>query len=257
MAIIKNFKTIISRRIIAFCFVVTCTFSSIAEEKSKELFFVLGQEGGWIPYHQGVENGRSGIFGDITDALFEYTGIKFSPVYFPPKRAEKALNDGLVDFDFVCLEWLKKADFGDQFVVSEPFLEITEYLVTLKKNENLVPNKEAMYGKPVGTIAGYFYYDDDRFTRVDFLNEKLLVLGLKSERFDAIILEKETANYWANVSKVDISFPALHSKGKLLMRLRSEHKALMPDIDEALKKIKSSGRLQKILESHQVSPRIL
>ena len=46
-----------------------------------------------------------------------------------------------------------------------------------------------MFGKRVGTIAGYFYFDDDKFIRTDFLNESQLMMGLKNARFNVIILE--------------------------------------------------------------------
>jgi len=39
-----------------------------------------------------------------------------------------------------------------------------------------------MFGMPVGTIAGYFYFDDNKFIRTDFLNENQLMLGL-NQRF--------------------------------------------------------------------------
>lgn len=108
----------------------------------------------------------------------------------------------------------------------------------------------------VGTIAGYFYFDDNNFIRTDFLNEQQLMLGLKHDRFKVIIMERESAKYWAKLNETDIAFPALHSAGELLMRVRKENKLLIPILNQTIRSIKSSGKLQEILQSHGVESKI-
>ncbi|MGO4890751.1 substrate-binding periplasmic protein [Flavobacterium sp. W21_SRS_FM6] len=215
------------------------------------LKYDLGQQGGWIPYQQSAQIGRPGIFEEITTLIQATTDLEFEAVHFPPKRAEKALLDGLVDFDFVCLEWLKDERLPG-FVYSAPLFDVSEYVVTLRKNAALVPQRSAIYGHPVGTISGYFYFDDKHFTRMDFLNEKLLLLGLQHERFTSIIMEKETAKYWANLLEIDIVFTALHTHGSMLIRLRDEKRELMPQINQAIAQIKASGKLKSLLEKQGV-----
>jgi hypothetical protein len=78
---------------------------------------------------------------------------------------------------------------GPEFDTTEPIFEMTQYLITLNRNTHLFPSRESMFGKRVGTIAGYFYFDDDKFIRTDFLNESQLMMGLKNDRFNVIILE--------------------------------------------------------------------
>jgi ABC-type amino acid transport substrate-binding protein len=184
------------------------------------------------------------------------SGIQFQTVNFPQKRAAKALIDGLVDFDFTCLEWFKDNDLGPEFVATESFFEITEYIISLKKNVHLFPNPESIFGNRVGTISGYLYFDDDKFTRTDFLNENRLILGLKNDRFKVIILERETAKYWAKINNTEIDFAALHTSGNLVMRLRKEHSALIPLLNQAIQTMKTSGKLQAILSSHGIDSKI-
>tara|TARA_R110000868_G_scaffold204933_2_gene453103 strand:- start:436 stop:1218 length:783 start_codon:yes stop_codon:yes gene_type:complete len=243
-----------------FCFIfVLCnlcfyTFKTNAVELKKDsilLKYDLGQQGGWIPYQQSAQRGRLGIFEEVTILIHEETAIEFEAVHFPPKRAEKALLDGLVDFDFVCLEWLKEGASGG-FVYSNPIFNVSEYVVTLTKNASLVPERKAIYGKPVGTVAGYFYVDDNQFTRVDFLNEEVLLLGLKHERFTSIIIEKETAKYWSKLLDIDISYPAVHTHGSIIIRLRDDKRELLPIINQAIETIKVSGKLASLLKNHGV-----
>jgi polar amino acid transport system substrate-binding protein len=84
---------------------------------------------------------------------------------------------------------VKDNDPGPEFDTTEPIFEMTQYLITLNKNTHLFPSRESIFGKRVGTIAGYFYFDDDKFIRTDFLNESQLMMGLKNDRFNVIILE--------------------------------------------------------------------
>lgn len=217
-----------------------------------KLYFDMGEQGGWVPFRTGAETGRPGVLTELVKAMEEYSGIQFVPVNFPSKRAEKALKDGLIDFDFICLEWLKGGVAGEGYLTTEPFFEITEHLITFKKNTHLFPTRESMFGKRVGTIAGYFYFDDNQFIRTDFLNENQLMLGLKHDRFKVIIMERETAKYWARLNDTEISFAALHTSGHLLMRLRKENSKLLPVLNQTIKRLKSSGKLKAILESHGV-----
>lgn len=233
------------------------TFAAQTVDEKQKLYFHISKEDGWVPFRTSAETGRKGVLEELSDLLQKYSDIEFVPVFFPTKRAEKALVDGLVDFDFICIEWLKNGDYGDNYVISEPFFEVTEAFATLSTNSNLMPTPESAYDRRVGTIGGYFYHDDDRFTRVDFLNENQLILGLKRDRFKSIIIEKETAKYWAKVHDVEIAFPAIHSKGRLLMRLRDENKLLLPKINQAIIKMKESGQLKAILQKHGVESLIL
>jgi ABC-type amino acid transport substrate-binding protein len=168
------------------------------------------------------------------------------------KRAEQALVNGIVDFDFICREWLKNGDIGDDFVASIPLFEINEYVVTLKQNRDLYPTLDAIYGENIGTIGGYFYFDDDKFTRVDFLDENKLMKGLKHGRFNGIILDIETAKHWAKVNDVEIAFAALHTKGNLVLRLNKKHVELLDEINTIIARIKESGQLKNILDKYDV-----
>jgi hypothetical protein len=226
-----------------------------SNEKPK-LYFDSGVQGGWVPFRTGSETGRPGVLANLSQAIQENSGIQFIPGSLPSKRAEKALIDGIVDFDFVCIEWLKDNKPGAGFIVSDPFFEITEYLVTLKQYTHLFPTRQSMFNKHVGTIGGYFYFDDNEFIRSDFLNENRLIQGLKHNRFKVAILEREVAKYWAKINNVEIGFAALHTSGKMVMRIRKEHSALLPLLNQSIKMIKASGKLQAILDSHGVESQI-
>ena len=236
-------------RLVVLSFIMM-SFSSVAQEEQRKLYFDVDSVGGWVPILTAAEPGTPGLMTEITEAIQRHLDIEFIPVKLPQKRAEMALKEGLVDFDFICLEWLNTGELGSEYVISEPFFELKESFITLQKNAPLFPTRESLHNQHVGTIAGYFYFDDNTFIRTDFLDENQLILGLKHERFDVIILEQETAKHWAKVNDVDIKFAVLHSKGNFLMRLRKKHQGLLPMINKAIKQIKASGELQAILDKH-------
>ncbi len=103
-------------------------------------------------------------------------------------RRLPAFVDGNLDFDFICREWLKNGDIGDNFVASIPLFEINEYVVTLKQNRELYPTLDAIYGEHIGTIGGYFYFDSDiAFTALYSRGNLVLRLNKKhSELIDEI-----------------------------------------------------------------------
>jgi polar amino acid transport system substrate-binding protein len=240
------------------CLSVNAQDSTILNNTPKpKLYFDIGEQGGWVPFRTGAETSRPGVLVELTLAMQKHSGIQFIPVNLPSKRAEKALKDGIVNFDFICLEWLQGSVLGDEYLATDSFFEITEHLVTLKKNTHLFPTRQSMFNKRVGTIAGYFYFDDNQFIRTDFLNENQLMLGLKNNRFNVIILERETAKYWAKLNNTEIGFAALHTSGNLLMRVRKEHRALIPKLNQTIKMMKTSGKLKAILDSHSVESLIM
>ena len=234
------------------CLTYTIPFSR-AEANDTTLYFDLGSEDGWVPYRTGDEIGEQGVLADLAQLLEMYSTINFTSVNLPMRRAERALIDGIVDFDFICREWFPNGEIGEQFVASDQLFEVNEYVVTLKGNSELFPTLAHIHGKRIGTIGGYFYFDDAKFTRVDFLDENKLIKGLKHGRFQAIILEGETAKHWARLNSVEIAFAALHSKGHLVIRLNKKHKALVPEINATIARIKESGELSKILHNHKIT----
>ncbi|MCV2885121.1 transporter substrate-binding domain-containing protein [Aestuariibacter sp. AA17] len=249
-------------RLVVFVFVLFTSLFVNANDSSKHanseiLYFDLGIEGRWVPYQRGANSGSYGVFKEVTDAIAKHANLTFDHVYFPAKRAQKALIDGLIDFEFISLAWLKGSQPGEDFVVSQPIFEVQEYIVTLEGNGENFEKPHSYYDHAVGTIDGYFYHDDDKFKRHDFSTESELIQALGKGRVRVAILEKETAKFWASVHGVSLEFTSLHSRGDLLIRLRNEKQQFMPLINFGITKIKQSGELAKILSSHDIDPAVI
>ncbi len=241
-----------SRFVFLFTLLIALLSPFPGQADTPTLYYDLGLDSGWVPYQRGLEPGQPGVYAELMDALQQQSGIQIREVHMPPKRAALALNTGLVDFDFNVLEWMEDGTPGEGFVLSEPLYSVTEYLVTTPEHQHKYSEHEDYYGKPIGTIAGYFYFDDAKFSRVDFLSEEALILGLKKQRFEAIILEQHCAQYWASQHQLDIAFAVVHTSGPVRMRLREEHADLLPVLNKAIITLRKNGTIEKILRNYNI-----
>ena len=226
----------------------------LASEQNKlpTLRYNLGGTSAWIPYGYHGDPNNQGIFAEVIHAIMKLTDIPYEFYYYPPKRAEMAMESGKLDFDFMSPSWFKDGFMGEEFVTTIAIFELVEYVVTLPDNAENFAAPDAIYGKRIGTVAGYSYYDDDKFTRVDFLSESKLIEGLARQRFDAVILEGMAARYWANANQVAITLASVHSQGDIVIRLRQEYKHLIPVLNQAIVDLRQSGEIAQILQRYNV-----
>ncbi|WP_346993437.1 hypothetical protein [Alteromonas gracilis] len=132
------------------------------------LRYNLGTSGSSVPYENAVDASRKGILVEILPLIMDHAGIKTEKVMLSTKRAMIAFNTGKLDFDFFSASWLPPEEPHDDFVFSHPILTVTEYFITLPEKQLEYKNVDNIYGKPVGTISGYVYYDDKRFDLARF-----------------------------------------------------------------------------------------
>lgn len=221
-------------------------------ESSPVVRYNLSASESWVPYGYFGNSARPGIFAEVLKAVLKRANISYEFYSYPPKRAQKAFDEGKLDIDFMSPEWFKNGDMGSKNVYSTGILDLSEYIVTLPENASVYSTPDSIYGKRIGTIAGYSYHDDDEFIRVDFLSESALIEGLKKQRFKAVILEGVTAAYWSEVHNVPIAYASIHSQGEIVMRLRKELDFLLPQLNSAIHALKDEGVIEKIIKRYQV-----
>ncbi|MBU2879014.1 MULTISPECIES: substrate-binding periplasmic protein [Aliiglaciecola] len=231
--------------------------SQAIDKKSITLKYNLIGTESWTPYGYSGDDANPGIFAEVIDLILEKAGYSYEFYYYPPKRAAKVFEENQLDIDFMSPSWFKNGDMGDEYVQSIMIFELTEYNVTLQENAEKYADPHAIYDKHVGTIAGYSYFDDDMFTRIDFSTEDGLIRGLKRGRFEVAILENLTARHWAKKHNVKISLASVHSHGDIVLRLRRELSHLLPNLNAAIRALKQEGEIDNILRKHDVIPKNL
>ncbi|MEI8625752.1 transporter substrate-binding domain-containing protein [Pseudoalteromonas sp. B137] len=191
------------------------------------------------------------ILPEIIEKVLDDANIIASHIDLPTKRITKYLQDEIIDFDVISLEWLSKSERNDpRYVFSEPLIYATEMIVTLPKNAQHWQSADSLKGKNIGTVLGYYYFNDNTFERVDFPSEKELMTALSRNRVEAALVGKLTALYWAKQLGINIAFGAQHSHGFLRIRLLSKHKELLPQINLAIKNLHAQGYIKTIEDKY-------
>ncbi|WP_434928948.1 substrate-binding periplasmic protein [Shewanella sp. HL-SH5] len=204
----------------------------------------------WVPYYVPNQPEHPGILGELVPQLLIQAKIGSEKQNYPPKRTNQALDSGLLDFDLVSPSWFPNEDMGDKFVTSDPIINIQENIITLKENAVAWQNIDSIKGQVIGTVRGYLYHDDAFFTRFDFTSERELIKALHKKRINAAISGDLPALYWSKQLNLPITLATVHSDGVLVMRLRKEHKDLLPRINAAIAILKANGTIKTITDKY-------
>ncbi|MBB1451491.1 transporter substrate-binding domain-containing protein [Pseudoalteromonas sp. SG43-1] len=225
-------------------------FFSYASINPTPLKYNVSASGSHYPYYTNDPE-KPGILPEIIEKVLDDANIAASHIDLPTKRITKYLQDEIIDFDVISLEWLSKSERNDpRYVFSEPLIYATEMIVTLPKNAQHWQSADSLKGKNIGTVLGYYYFNDNTFERVDFPSEKELMTALSRNRVEAALVGKLTALYWAKQLGINIAFGAQHSHGFLRIRLLSKHKELLSQINLAIKNLHAQGYIKTIEDKY-------
>ena len=225
-------------------------FFSYASINPTPLKYNVSASGSHYPYYTNDPE-KPGVLPEIIEKALDDANIAASHIDLPTKRITKYLQDEIIDFDVISLEWLPKDERNDsRYVFSEPLIYATEMIVTLPKNARNWQSADSLKGKNIGTVLGYYYFNDNTFERVDFPSEKELMTALSRNRVEAALIGKLTALYWAEQLEINIAFGAQHSHGFLRIRLLSKHKELLPQINLAIKNLHAQGYIKSIEDKY-------
>lgn len=218
-----------------------CSLSTLATEKQNTLKYNISSSGSHYPYYTNNPD-HPGVLPEIIEKVLVDANISAYHEPLPTKRITKYLNEGIIDFDVISLNWLPQSERNNtMYVFSDPLITVTEMLVTLPENSSKWKNISNLTGKNVGTVLGYYYHSDDSFNRVDFPSEKELMEALVRKRVDVAIISKLPALYWSQQLNLSMGFGAQYSHGFLRIRLLSKHKHLLPVINKTIKNLHGNG----------------
>ncbi|TMO56682.1 ABC transporter substrate-binding protein [Pseudoalteromonas phenolica] len=216
-------------------------------DAKESLRYNLAASESWYPYYIPDEK-EPGILGELIPLILKKADIHGIELRFPPKRTVYAMENGLLDFDVVSPVWFAGGNAGEQFIFSKSLIGIEEFYASLA-GINLGP---MVYKEEVGTILGYYYFDDNTFTRIDFASEKELVMALQKRRVDRVLIGDLPAKYWADKLNVSIRLDQLHTRGELKIRLNKSKAHLLPVINKAITELQQTGKIEKIVSKYTV-----
>lgn len=211
---------------------------------------VSGSEG-WAPYYMRTEHGDEyGILPELMKLIFKRANLRSKSVNYPPKRTNAYIQQGILDMDLVNPEWISDIKIRDSFIYSDGLFEIKEFYMT---NKSFDPVSQFLgIDKPrVGMIRGYYYHNQDEYTRLDFPTEKALLEALQKSRVNIIICGDLPAQYWGKKINAIPEYYKLHSQGQIKLRMRKELSYLIPEINEAIQQLKQERKIEKLMDKYQ------
>ena len=231
-------------------FVVSTWFFQSPMTAQAQLRYDVDASGGLIPYDYTGNPAHPGIYAELIPMLMGRAGIEIESVVLPTKRAVKALEEGLLDFDFVNPDWFGEDELLQGYVFSVPIFPFTESFYRLADKPSTINSLDDLAGQSVGTVAGYMYVNEKYFERVDFASEQLLVKGLSMERFDVAIIEQAAAQFWSKELGIPLYRIMYSNTGHMVLRLRAEHIELLPSINQAIQSAKNDGSIRRLMDSY-------
>ncbi len=231
--------------------VLLLSLASSACIAKESLRYNLGTSGSSIPYENAVDDLRPGIMVELLPLIMDAAGLKTEKVMLSTKRAAQAFKNGALDFDFFSPEWVPPNEANDNFVFTDPIIDVTEYFITLPENVDRYRTRNQIRSDSiVGTVEGYVYFDANTFTPLAFQSESDLILALRNQRIEVAIMEEAVARYWSAKHGVEISFGAIHTKGSLSLRLHSRHKDKVGTLNNVIQKLSAEGKIQSVIDKY-------
>lgn len=207
-----------------------------------------------------IENGRAGIYQELLDELGAMTGHRFQVQYLPYARLTKKFDLGQIDLEpGVFPGWVKREKVPGLFSV--PFGKVVDTLVFAPGKHFPVKTPTDLSGRTLGLVRGYSYpdlrelFDHGLVHRSDAVSETQLMAMLAAGRMDQILINKAVAQY--NIVQVpkyrEFVLGDVLGSFDVSMRVHPSKKALLPDLDAAIVKMKRSGAITKIYAKYGVN----
>ncbi|MGX4685538.1 amino acid ABC transporter substrate-binding protein [Vagococcus sp. JNUCC 83] len=227
-------------------------------EKNKKV--VIGLDDTFVP--MGFRDESDNIVGfdiDLAKEVFKEYGIEpeFQSIDWSMKENE--LNNGTIDL--IWNGYNITDERKEKVAFSEPYINSRQQLVVMK-DSNISSYKD-MKGKVLGAqnaSTGQDLIDKNPAVFTDIIadNEPVLFdtfneafIDLKAKRIDGLIVDNVYANYYIAQQKNSEDYQIIDTpfeSAEFAVGIRKSDKELKTKIDDALKKLKESGKTKEISE---------
>jgi polar amino acid ABC transporter, inner membrane subunit len=229
--------------------VILLPFKSNAEKEVID----FGTSADFPPYEYYEGDEIVGIDPDILKAIGDYMGVEVKLHDMDFNTIIASIQSGKIDggaAGFTVTEERKKSvNFTDSFAK-------TSQIVIIKKDSDIKELKDLEDSKTIGTQLGTI---GDTIAKDDFGEENVsafnkvpdAVLSLKSNKIDAIILDKHTAENFLNANKDLKIIDTPYLEEEYAIAISKDNKELLEQMNEAIAALKQSGKIDEIMDKYQ------
>lgn len=226
------------------------------ERIKKDGQVVMGTNAAFPPFETREGDKIVGIDAEIAQAIADKLGVKLKIEDMDFGALQAALKSGKVDFIAagftVTPERQKEVDFSDKY------FKAVQAIVVLKDN-TAIKSRNDLNGKKIGaqegtTGADLFRGDNSPYKGVQLSTYSKgadAVLDLKNGRIDAVVLDNYTSMALADLNpEIKILDDPAADPEEYAIAVRKGDKELLQVINDTLKELKDSGKLDEIFKKY-------
>lgn len=228
-----------------------CTFA--AEVNASSLVVGLMNADRPPYFWKDETGGYRGLFIDVLDEVTKETGIHFSYKALPQARIRLYMVVGKLDMEMgVDPQWRTRKMEVENSVYTEPFMDSKGVYVTSAALGSFDAEKNIPLGNKFCWILGFSTSNVNlNKKRQDFLSEKQLLKMIDKKRCDYTVMPYDVFRYLTLRDAYNVIASKPISTYSLRLRLNKKYEWLLPRVNAALRRMKSSGRLAAILARYK------
>ncbi len=241
----------ILKNILAFVLMLVVLLPARANASKEVIDFGTSADFPPYEYYEGDE--IVGIDPDILKAIGDYLDVEVKLHDMDFNTIIASIQSGKIDggaAGFTVTEERKKSvNFTDSFAKTSQVI-MTKNDSQISKVEDL--EKDKVIGTQLGTIGDTLAKDDFGEENVNAFNKVPdAILSLKSNKIDAVILDKHTAENFLNANKDLKIVDTPYIEEEYAIAISKDQPELLEDMNEAIAALKENGKIDEIMEKYQ------
>ncbi len=198
-----------------------------------------------------IDNGDmnyTGIYPDIIQALADNSQLDIVFRVAPNARLREEFKRGEVHIEAgIHPSWRADDDLISRYSI--PFQRVTEVVIFTPGREFPFQQLTDLAGKDVLTVRGF--HSEPYINRVDINSEEDMVrVVARSENEYSGLTNKSIAQYYMNKWHVKVSISQPFAQSHVSMRLHKSIEKHLPQINQSLKKLLESGKIDSIRKKY-------
>ncbi len=226
----------------------TETTAAGQKEASGKLVMVTNAE--FPPYEYYDKNVIVGIDADIARAIADKLGVELDIQDMAFDSLIPAVQSGKADFTAAGMtvneDRKKNVDFTDTYA------EAAQVIIVKEGSEIKTPDD--LTGKKIGVqtgTTGDIYADDIENAEVNRYNKGMeAVMALSQDKIDAVIIDREPAKVFVKENAGLVILDEAFTEEEYAIAVKKDNKELLDKINGAIKELKESGELKKIVDKY-------
>lgn len=221
-----------------------------AEAKAEGGKLIMVTNAEFPPYEYHDNNEIVGIDADIAKAIADKLGMELEIQDMAFDSLIPAVQSGKADFAAAGMtineDRLKNVDFTDTYAEAAQ--------VIIVKEDSDIADPDALSGKKIGVqtgTTGDIYAEDIEDANILRYNKGMeAVMALTQGKVDAVIIDREPAKVFIKENEGLKILDKAFTEEEYAIALKKDNKELLDQLNGALKELKESGDLQKIIDKY-------